>query len=76
MELPMNVRCDSCGEFMYQVLLGNVGWSNSIGTLLARVTCVVHEVLFLTPLRSHTCQGKRFNARKEDVQGEDYLGLR
>eukprot|EP00299_Pterocystis_sp_00344_P004490 c1553_g1_i1.p1 GENE.c1553_g1_i1~~c1553_g1_i1.p1 ORF type:complete len:344 (+),score=97.76 c1553_g1_i1:58-1032(+) len=38
MELPMNVKCDRCGEFIYQ--------------------------------------GKRFNARKEEVRGEDYLGIK
>eukprot|EP01083_Nonionella_stella_P031383 85939_1 len=38
MMLPMNVQCETCGEFMYA--------------------------------------GTKFNTRKEDVEGEDYLGIR
>jgi len=35
---PCNMRCDTCGEYIYK--------------------------------------GKKFNARKEDVDNEDYLGIR
>jgi hypothetical protein len=47
-----------------------------VGTSLPSV-----RIKFFFPFRCITCgeyiyKGKKFNARKEDVEGEDYLGIR
>lgn len=50
---PCNMRCTTCGEYIYKVFL--------------------HLFLCSSVI---TIQGRKFNARKEDVDDMDYLGLR
>ena len=52
---PCNMRCTTCGEYIYKV---------SISTP------------FKYRMHIKLSQGRKFNARKEDVDDMDYLGLR
>ena len=52
---PCNMRCTTCGEYIYKVFL--------------------HLFFFLSIFKTFI-QGRKFNARKEDVDDMDYLGLR
>ena len=53
---PCNMRCTTCGEYIYKVFL--------------------HIFLFPSVIIKTIIQGRKFNARKEDVDDMDYLGLR
>ena len=51
---PCNMRCTTCGEYIYKVL---------------HITKSVY-------LHLESLKGRKFNARKEDVDDMNYLGLR
>ena len=85
MMLPMTVRCNVCGTFMYKVSAGlgaAAGHTAGLrGPLQAPPTAACARG---GPARSHTAtrlspalpQGTKFNTRMEDVRGENYLGIK
>ena len=51
---PCNMRCTTCGEYIYKVML----------------------FMLMLKIMDIILQGRKFNARKEDVDDMNYLGLR
>ncbi len=61
--LPMSIRCNTCGNYIYKG-----------ATCVARGIRLLCTRSRLTPLLS-SAPGTKFNSRKEDAVGEEYLGI-
>jgi hypothetical protein len=61
MMLPMNVQCVTCGEFMYR------------GKKVSSICCWIHQECLNSAACNYSLQ---FNAKKEDVVGKEYLGMK
>jgi hypothetical protein len=69
MMLPMSIRCNTCGNYIYK---------GARSRRVARLCAQAHTQTLVSALTQRCIAhrtGTKFNSRKEDAAGEDYLGV-